>query len=98
MSQDWIRIRGAKQNNLKDVDLQIPLNALTVVTGVSGSGKSFPPRHPGNLATRQRLGALDTSHRHRPVKKGPRYKVREKSTSAGVLQQYAGVRRSSATK
>ena len=40
MSQDWIRIRGAKQNNLKDVDLQIPLNALTVVTGVSGSGKS----------------------------------------------------------
>src|SRR3970040_516019 len=40
MSQDWIRIRGAKQNNLKDVDLDIPLNALTVVTGVSGSGKS----------------------------------------------------------
>ena len=40
MIQDWIRIRGAKQNNLKDVDLDIPLNALTVVTGVSGSGKS----------------------------------------------------------
>src|SRR5258708_12228209 len=35
-----IRIRGAKQNNLKDLDLEIPLNALTVVTGVSGSGKS----------------------------------------------------------
>ena len=40
MSQEWIRIRGAKQNNLKNIDLQIPLNALTVVTGVSGSGKS----------------------------------------------------------
>ena len=40
MSQDWIRIRGAKQNNLKNIDLEIPLNALTVVTGVSGSGKS----------------------------------------------------------
>ncbi len=40
MSQSWIRIRGAKQNNLKNLDLQIPLNALTVVTGVSGSGKS----------------------------------------------------------
>src|ERR687898_1111017 len=40
MSQNWIHIRGAKQNNLKNVDLQIPLNALTVVTGVSGSGKS----------------------------------------------------------
>jgi excinuclease ABC subunit A len=40
MSQKWIHIRGAKQNNLKNLDLQIPLNALTVVTGVSGSGKS----------------------------------------------------------
>jgi excinuclease ABC subunit A len=40
MSLDWIRIRGAKQNNLKDIDIEIPLNALTVVTGVSGSGKS----------------------------------------------------------
>src|SRR3989338_87970 len=40
MSQDWIRIQGAKQNNLKNIDLNIPLNALTVITGVSGSGKS----------------------------------------------------------
>src|SRR4249920_1311063 len=40
MSQNWIQIRGAKQNNLKNLDLQIPLNALTVITGVSGSGKS----------------------------------------------------------
>ena len=35
-----IQIRGAKQNNLKNLDLEIPLNALTVITGVSGSGKS----------------------------------------------------------
>ena len=35
-----IHIRGAKQNNLKNIDIDIPLNALTVVTGVSGSGKS----------------------------------------------------------
>jgi excinuclease ABC subunit A len=35
-----IRIRGAKQNNLKNLDVEIPLNQLTVVTGVSGSGKS----------------------------------------------------------
>ncbi|MGH7833829.1 MAG: excinuclease ABC subunit UvrA, partial [Candidatus Binatia bacterium] len=40
MNQDWIRIRGAKQNNLKNIDVEIPQNALTVVTGVSGSGKS----------------------------------------------------------
>ena len=40
MTQGWIQIRGAKQNNLKNFDLKIPLNALTVITGVSGSGKS----------------------------------------------------------
>jgi excinuclease ABC subunit A len=40
MSEGWIRIHGARQNNLKNFDLDIPLNALTVVTGVSGSGKS----------------------------------------------------------
>lgn len=37
---DSIRIRGARQNNLRDLSLDIPLNELTVVTGVSGSGKS----------------------------------------------------------
>jgi excinuclease ABC subunit A len=37
---DAIRIRGARQNNLKNLDLDIPINELVVVTGVSGSGKS----------------------------------------------------------
>ncbi len=36
----WIRVRGARQNNLADVDVALPRGALTVVTGVSGSGKS----------------------------------------------------------
>ena len=36
----FIHIRGARQNNLKNIDVDVPLNALTVVTGVSGSGKS----------------------------------------------------------
>jgi excinuclease ABC subunit A len=40
VSSEWIGIVGARQNNLKSIDVQIPLNALTVVTGVSGSGKS----------------------------------------------------------
>src|SRR5436190_8263084 len=35
-----IRLRGAAEHNLKDVDIEIPLNTLTCVTGVSGSGKS----------------------------------------------------------
>jgi excinuclease ABC subunit A len=39
-SRDAILLRGARQNNLKNLDLDIPLNELVVVTGVSGSGKS----------------------------------------------------------
>ncbi len=40
MSHDRIIIKGARQNNLKGLDLELPLNELIVVTGVSGSGKS----------------------------------------------------------
>ena len=39
-SHDCIRIRGARQNNLRSLDLDLPLGRLVVVTGVSGSGKS----------------------------------------------------------
>ena len=39
-AQKTIQIKGASQNNLKNLDLRIPLNHFTVVTGVSGSGKS----------------------------------------------------------
>src|SRR5438309_9848433 len=38
--QDYIRTRGARVHNLKNISLAIPHNQLTVVTGVSGSGKS----------------------------------------------------------
>ncbi len=37
---DVIRLKGVRQNNLKNFDLDIPVNQLTVITGVSGSGKS----------------------------------------------------------
>jgi len=40
MSDNHIQIRGARQHNLKGLDVDIPMNQLTVVTGVSGSGKS----------------------------------------------------------
>ena len=39
-THDCIRVRGARQNNLRALDLDIPLRQLVVVTGVSGSGKS----------------------------------------------------------
>ena len=40
MEEEFILVRGARQNNLKNIDAAIPLGKLTVVTGVSGSGKS----------------------------------------------------------
>jgi excinuclease ABC subunit A len=40
ISNEFIEIYGAKENNLKDINVRIPLGCLTVVTGVSGSGKS----------------------------------------------------------
>ena len=36
----WVKIIGAKENNLKDIDVDIPLGVFTCITGVSGSGKS----------------------------------------------------------
>src|ERR1051325_6039414 len=40
MPQEYIEIRGARENNLKDVSLRIPKRQITIFTGVSGSGKS----------------------------------------------------------
>ncbi|MCC8145603.1 MAG: excinuclease ABC subunit UvrA [Bacteroidales bacterium] len=37
---NYIEVKGARENNLKNIDVRFPLNAMTVVTGVSGSGKS----------------------------------------------------------
>jgi len=40
MSKEYITVRGAEEHNLKEVDVEIPREAFTVVTGLSGSGKS----------------------------------------------------------
>ncbi len=36
----WLKIIGARENNLKNIDIEVPLGVMTIVTGVSGSGKS----------------------------------------------------------
>jgi excinuclease UvrABC ATPase subunit len=38
-SDDFIRVHGARENNLKNINVETPKRALTVFTGVSGSGK-----------------------------------------------------------
>ncbi|MGM0590588.1 MAG: excinuclease ABC subunit UvrA [Halobacteriota archaeon] len=40
MSKDYIEVRGAEEHNLKDLDVRVPRESFTVVTGLSGSGKS----------------------------------------------------------
>ena len=40
MAMDFIRIRGARTHNLKNLDLDLPRDKLIVITGLSGSGKS----------------------------------------------------------
>jgi excinuclease ABC subunit A len=39
-AKDWLRLQGASANNLRDISVEVPLGCLTVVTGVSGAGKS----------------------------------------------------------
>src|SRR5665648_447036 len=40
MTQDYLRVRGARAHNLKNIDIDIPRDKLVVITGLSGSGKS----------------------------------------------------------
>jgi excinuclease ABC subunit A len=37
---EWIKVKGAKTHNLKNINMQIPRGEMSVITGLSGSGKS----------------------------------------------------------
>ena len=54
--KNFVEIKGARENNLKNVDVKFPLNTLTVVTGVSGSGKSTLMKEILTPALQRNLG------------------------------------------
>ncbi|HMJ05578.1 MAG TPA: hypothetical protein VK474_04920, partial [Chthoniobacterales bacterium] len=59
--EQWIEIRGAQANNLKNVDARFPVNRLSVITGISGSGKSTLMRSVLLPAVKESLGSARVS-------------------------------------
>ena len=55
---DYIEVVGARENNLKNIDVRFPLGVMTVVTGVSGSGKSSLVRNVFYAALKKHYGGV----------------------------------------
>src|SRR4030066_600101 len=91
--ENYIKIRGARQHNLKNINLDIPKNKLTVITGISGSGKSSlafdtiyaegQRRYVESLSAyaRQFLGLMDKPDVDSVEGLSPAISIEQKSTS-----------------
>src|SRR5574343_1388368 len=94
MEKDRIFIKGAKEHNLKNIDIEIPRGKLVVVTGLSGSGKSSlafdtiyaegQRRYVESLSSyaRQFLGLMDKPDVDQIDGLSPAISIDQKSTSA----------------
>ncbi|HEX5234846.1 MAG TPA: excinuclease ABC subunit UvrA [Silvibacterium sp.] len=70
-AREWITLLGARANNLRGLDVEIPLNMLVAITGVSGSGKSTLVHEVLYRVISHRLGKAeggDPSHLYREIK------------------------------
>lgn len=63
----WLELKGARLHNLKNVDIRVPLNRLSVVTGISGSGKSSLVRGVLLPALKESISRSRTRKAHEPV-------------------------------
>ena len=101
--EDWIRIRGARQHNLKNIDVDIPRDKLVVITGLSGSGKSSlafdtiyaegQRRYVESLSSYARmfLGVMDKPDMDSITGLSPAISIDQKSTSRNPRSTVATV-------
>jgi excinuclease ABC subunit A len=74
---NYIEVLGARENNLKGIHVKFPLNVLTVVTGVSGSGKSSLVRDVFYLGTKKHFGGTGEKTGHFGELKGSLHLVND---------------------
>ncbi len=95
-SPDYLYIKNAHEHNLKHIDVEIPLGKMTVITGVSGSGKSSlaydilyaegQRRYIESLSTyaRQFLGKIEKPHVEKIINLAPTVAIRQKTVSSNA--------------